>query len=42
MSGAGHIGEDGERHARVVFGALHAIGERLALWDALERRRSAA
>jgi hypothetical protein len=34
----GHIGEDADRHARVVVGALHAINERLAMWDALERR----
>lgn len=38
----GHIGEDADRHARVVAGALHAIGERLALWDALEQRLSTA
>jgi hypothetical protein len=38
----GHIGEDAGRHARVAAGALHAIGERLALWDALERRLSLA
>jgi hypothetical protein len=38
----GHIGEDGDRHARVVAGALNAIGERLALWDALEQRLTMA
>jgi hypothetical protein len=33
-----HIGEDTDRRARVVSGALHAIGERLALWCSLEQR----
>jgi Protein of unknown function (DUF3050) len=34
----GHIGLDSDRHARVAAGALQAIYERLALWNALERR----
>ena len=33
-----HVDEDADRHARVVAGALHAIAERLALWDALALR----
>lgn len=37
---AGHIDDDADRHTRVVDGALQAIAERLALWDALERRLS--
>ncbi len=34
----GHIDGHADRHTRVVDGALRAIAERLALWDALERR----
>lgn len=38
----GHIGGNADRHACVAAGALHAINERLALWDALERRLTLA
>jgi hypothetical protein len=37
-----HIGQDADRRTRVAAGALQAIHERQALWDALEKRLAMA